>query len=122
MKRVLDVGNCGADQAAIRELIESNFAAQVDRADQAADALRSLESAKYALVLVNRRLDCDDSDGMEVIRQIKCRPDFAGVPVMMITNFPEHQEAAQAAGAVEGFGKRSLDTEETLQRLRAYLA
>jgi len=118
----LDVGNCDADQAAIRELIESNFAAQVDRADQAADALRSLERAKYALVLVNRRLDCDDSDGMEVIRQIKGRPDFSGLPVMMITNFPEHQEAAQAAGAVEGFGKRSLGTEETLQRLRAYLA
>ena len=122
MKRVLDVGNCGADQAAIRELIESNFAARVDRADQATDALQSLEAAKYALVLVNRRLDCDDSDGMEVIRQIKCRPDFSGLPVMMITNFPEHQEAAQAAGAVAGFGKRSLDTEETLQQLRAYLA
>ena len=121
MKRVLDVGNCGPDHAAIRGLIEHHFQARVDQVDRAEDALVALKSQEYALVLVNRKLDCDDSDGSEVIRQVKAQPELSDVPVMMITNFPEHQRAAVEIGAVEGFGKNSLAESATVDLLRRYL-
>ena len=120
-KRVLDVGNCGFDHAAIRRVIEGHFDAQVDQADQTTDALQLLGCHDYALILVNRKLDCDYSDGLRVIRAIKDRPEYAHLPVMMITNFAEHQAAATAAGAVEGFGKNSLEDIETIDRLAAFL-
>jgi CheY-like chemotaxis protein len=120
-QRVLDVGNCGPDHGAIRRLVESRFDARVDQAHQADDALKALERQPYALVLVNRQLDCDYSDGIEVIRQIKARPELADVPVMLVTNYAEHQAAAQQIGAVAGFGKSALASDETVERLRTYL-
>ena len=52
----------------------------------------------YDLVLVNRKLDIDYSDGTEVIRTLKGDSKTADVPLMLVTNYPEHQEAAIAAG------------------------
>lgn len=122
MKRVLDIGNCGPDHAAIRETIERHFDAVVDQADRFDDARSALESTDYALVLVNRKLDCDYSDGADVIRRIKSEASWASLPVMMVTNFPEHQQAAVALGAVQGFGKLALDDRATLDLLGAYLS
>ena len=41
---------------------------------------------------------------------------------MIITNFAEHEAAAIAAGAVPGFGKKSLYDDITRSRLANYLA
>src|SRR5262245_49120819 len=103
-KRVLDVGNCGPDHAAITQLMR-RFGAEVVQADGAHDALSLLRSGGVDLVLVNRKLDMDYSDGIEVIRQIKADPAVAATPVMLITNYAEHQDAAEAIGALRGFGK-----------------
>jgi hypothetical protein len=56
-----------------------------------------------------------------VIRQIKSDPQWASLPMMLITNYLEHQDAAVAAGAVRGFGKGDLGADETLAQLRHYL-
>jgi CheY-like chemotaxis protein len=72
-------------------------------------------------VHVNRKLDTDYSDGIEVIRRIKSEPSIAEVPVMMVTNYPEHQDAAVAIGALRGFGKLEFSKPATLQRLGAVL-
>jgi len=72
-------------------------------------------------VLVNRKLDCDYSDGVDVIRQIKADPELAEIPVMLITNYAEHQEAAVAIGALRGFGKLEYGKPETLERLQPIL-
>jgi hypothetical protein len=40
---------------------------------------------------------------------------------MLVTNFPEHQDAAQAAGAIRGFGKLEFDDPETREKLAAVL-
>jgi hypothetical protein len=39
----------------------------------------------------------------------------------MITNYPDHEASAIAAGAEPGFGKRSLHTPETRARLAKFL-
>src|SRR5215213_4202817 len=121
MKRVLDVGNCVPDHSAITSFLTSRFGCDVLQADAADDALATLRSEDVDLVLVNRKLDCDYSDGVEVIRQIKADPELAEIPVMLITNYAEHQEAAMAIGAVRGFGKLEYGKPETLERLQSIL-
>ena len=108
-KRVLAVGNCSFDHGNIRSMIERQFNATTDRAHSATDALTALQSTHYDLVLINRKLERDGSDGIEIIRAMKADPQTIDVPVMMITNFPDHQEQAIRAGALIGFGKARLD-------------
>jgi CheY-like chemotaxis protein len=119
-KRVLDVGNCGPDHAAIKRLV-GRFNCDVLQAHGAEDALDALRGGDVALVLVNRKLDMDYSDGIEVIRQIKADPGLSKTPVMLVTNYADHQEAAEAIGALRGFGKLEFDKPETLQRLQGVL-
>jgi CheY-like chemotaxis protein len=120
-KRVLDVGNCVPDHAAIRRLIEGSFGAEVVQTHDLPGTLTELRRGQFDLVLINRKLDQDYSDGMEILRQIKADPQLAGVPVMLITNYPEHQQAAVAAGALPGFGKLELSSPLTRARVAAAL-
>ncbi|MEZ6068924.1 MAG: hypothetical protein R3C10_01365 [Pirellulales bacterium] len=53
-KRVLDVGQCPPDHAAIRRLLEMRYAADVTQVDTPAEALEALRRDRYHLVLVNR--------------------------------------------------------------------
>lgn len=121
MKRILDVGQCGPDHATISGYLTSHFDCEVVAAHGADDALAELGRGGYDLVLINRKLDRDYSDGMNVLQQIKADASTADVPVMLVTNYPEHQDAAEAAGAVRGFGKLEFDQPATLERLRAVL-
>jgi CheY-like chemotaxis protein len=120
-KRVLDVGNCPADHAAIQHLIEVYFDAQVVQAHTADDALATLDSAPFDLVLVNRKLDRDNTDGLQVIRRIRAIPQLAHIPVMLVTNFVQHQQQAVREGAEPGFGKRELQEPATRERMRQIL-
>src|SRR4051812_43777348 len=120
-KRVLDVGQCGPDHFSIRTFLMRNFDCEVVQVDDAPGALAELKDGQFDLVLVNRKLDCDYSDGLEVIRAIKANPAIASVPVMLVTNYPEHQEAAIAVGAVRGFGKLEFGDPATRARVAEYL-
>ena len=121
MKHVLDVGQCGADHGAIRHLIAGQFDADVTAADDPQDALAQLRAGSFDLVLVNRKLDADGSDGLELIRRIKADAPLASVPVMLVTNYAEYQEQAIAAGAETGFGKAQLDAPHTRALLAEFL-
>lgn len=121
-KTVLDCGNCGPDFNAIRQMVKTNFGAAVVQAHGAEDALAILKSRDIDLVTINRKLDRDYSDGMEVLKAIKSDPEVGGVPVMIVTNYEEHQQAAVDAGGVRGFGKLTLSDEATKDLLEPYLA
>lgn len=121
-KQVLDVGNCGPDHATVSAALMKHFAVEVYQADQTSGALAILRRERIDLVLVNRKLDIDYSDGIDVIKQIKAEPEFAKVPVMLITNHDEHQQIAMASGAEYGFGKLSLNDPKTYQRLAQFLS
>ena len=120
-KRVLDVGNCAPDHAAIRGMLEKSFHADVAQADGLEDALAALRKEPFDLVLVNRKLDQDYSDGLDVIKAIKADAKLTSVPCMLITNYPDQQQAALAAGAAYGFGKKELHIDQTHARLAKYL-
>ncbi|MEM8733606.1 MAG: response regulator [Planctomycetota bacterium] len=121
-KRVLDVGNCGPDHSSIRRFFSANFAGvEVDQTHGPGDTIEALRNQQYDLVLINRKLDQDYSDGLEIIKQIKADGDLAEAPIMMITNYEEHQQLAIDAGALLGFGKLELQSTETIERVRSAL-
>lgn len=120
-KRVLNVGQCDPDHATIRNYLTANFDCKVVRTHGLADTLNELRAGEFHLVLINRKLDADYSDGIDILRAIKADAETAGVAVMLVTNYTEHQDAAEAAGAIRGFGKLEYDRPETRERLAVIL-
>ncbi len=120
-KRVLAVGHCWFDQGTIEELISANFDARVVASSLQDEALEMLREDHFHLVLTNRKLAADSSDGVELIERMKADPRLVQTPVMLLSNYPEAQGAAVAAGAEPGFGKAQLDHPETIKKLARFL-
>jgi len=91
----------------------------VKRAHTAAEARHTLSQGGVSLVLVNRILDSDGTDGVALIGDlVKEGSQHTTSPVvMLVSNYPEYQEKAVALGAVPGFGKSELEIAETAQKL-----
>ena len=121
-KRVLDVGQCAPDHGAIRRLLEDNFAAEVVQTHGRDDTLAELRDGEFHLVLINRKLDRDYSDGIEILKEITSDNALGHIPVMLITNYEEHHQLATDAGGTRGFGKAELDHPATRERLTEILA
>lgn len=120
-KTVLSVGQCRPDHAAISHYLTSHFEAKVIAADLPEDTWQLLKEQHFDLILINRKLDADYSDGLEILRQICADEATARIPVMLVSNFPEWQEKAVSLGATYGFGKAQLNQPATRQRLSAVL-
>ncbi|MCU0712678.1 MAG: response regulator [Pirellula sp.] len=120
-KTVLDVGNCSPDHNAIKRMLVTNYNVEVLQADQWSDTQRILATKAVDLILVNRKLDIDYSDGMEILKSLKSGEATRQIPVMLVTNYPEHQQAAVEAGGVYGFGKLELNSPQTHERLGQFL-
>ena len=121
-KTLVDCGNCGPDYNAIRQMANANFNAAVIQTHGAEDTLELLRTRHVDLVTVNRKLDRDYTDGMEVIRQIKAEAELRSIPVMLVTNYEEQQQLAIELGAVHGFGKLALRDPATRDLLAPYLS
>ena len=113
--RVILVGHCLPDRYLLSRAVRTAAEhAAIDHANTD-DALEKALDKGPALLLVNRVLDgrFEAPDGLALITA------YAGRGAcMLISNFPEAQEAAQAAGALPGFGKREVghDATRALQR------
>lgn len=121
MKTIFSVGQCNPDHSSIKSFFERNFECTVKRIDSREDALQILKSERPDLLVVNRKLDIDYTDGTELIKEMKKNPDFASVPVMLVSNYPDYQQEAVSLGAVYGFGKAELEKKETLERVSQIL-
>ena len=121
-KRVLSVGQCGPDTASLVAFLSRHFpGVEVDTAKLPADTMAKLHAGAYDLVLINRKLDEDYSDGLEIIKTMKADAAAKETPVMLVTNYEDHQAAAVAEGALRGFGKLEYGKDETVERVRAVL-
>ncbi|MFM7058424.1 MAG: response regulator [Planctomycetota bacterium] len=118
---VLSIGQCRPDSAAIQHYLQSAFGAEVRTADTAAVALQQLQAGNFDLVLINRVLDADGTSGMEILKSIRLNEAWDTLPVMLVSNYPEWQQAAIAAGALPGFGKAELNRAETREKLATVL-
>jgi two-component system, chemotaxis family, chemotaxis protein CheY len=117
-KRVALIGHCGPDSSFLR-LTVSRAArdAQVVMVDDAAE-LDKLILDGVDLLLFNRVLDYgfDESEGVAVIR--KLRKAHPALRMMLVSNYPEAQAEAIAAGALPGFGKREMSSPHVGQLIR----
>ncbi len=73
-------------------------------------------------MLINRKLDADYTDGTELLRLIKADAALQPTPVMIVSNYPEYQDAAVQMGAEYGFGKAELGRSDVVARLQPFLA
>ncbi|MCA9295938.1 MAG: hypothetical protein KC983_05460 [Phycisphaerales bacterium] len=112
------VGHCGPDMFMLRSAVGRLMpGVPIELANDHASLAVHLHSG--AVLLVNRVLDgqFNMSSGVDLIAQISAADD---APVaMLISNFPEAQDAAVAAGARPGFGKSALYDDETAERIRS---
>ncbi len=118
INKIVLVGHCGADQYALTQAVERALGDDVAiESANTADELGRAVSAE-ALLLVNRQLDgrFDTGSGIELIRGLA--GDAGGSVMMLISNYPEAQDEAVAAGAMQGFGKSNLSDAATAQLLR----
>ena len=106
--KILNVGQCGVDHPAISGMLRKALNAHVEGADTHDEALETLRAGGFDLVLVNRVGDLDGAPGLGLIRAIKADPSLAETPVMLVSNLPDAQAEAVAAGALPGFGKNDL--------------
>lgn len=118
--RVLLVGHCGPDsfmlRRAVKTMLQTDDVVFINSTEELESAL-----ADASLVLVNRVLDgsFEHENGIELIRSLAGR---TGARLMLVSNYPEAQAEAVAAGALPGIGKADLLSEQTRQRLMAALA
>jgi hypothetical protein len=111
------VGHCWADRMGLRSVVKRAVrGARIERADDLS-ALRSYLGGG-AVLLINRELGggFDTGNGVELIRQLAETGDAESA--ILISNYPDAQEQAAAAGALPGFGKSQLRDPATEQLLR----
>ena len=117
VQRVALVGHCGFDSGSLSRLAgEIAPGAEVVRINDQ----RGLDEVADAgsLLLVNRvldgRFDVGDS-GIQLIASLSKRD--SAPPMMLVSNYADAQEQAQAAGALPGFGKSEVGSAALRQRL-----
>ena len=84
-------------------------------------AMELLQKEPFDLVLVNRKIDQDYTDGKELIKMMKSNEKTSSVPVMLVSNLPDAQKEAISLGAEKGFGKDYIGAKNTLEMLQPYL-
>ena len=110
--KILDVGQCGFDGPRMARLWHEALGAEVDCANTGDNAVEMMQRTDYDVVLVNRVLASDESSGLEVIKRLLVLQ--REIPVMLVSDLAEAQDAAVALGAVRGFGKAHLGERSTL--------
>jgi hypothetical protein len=120
-KRIVLVGHCGPDSYAIKSAVSrmAPGAAVILTMDESA-LQRELPAAD--LLLINRVLDGDYAlaMGVDLVRAVSSM-EGRRPATMLISNYPEAQAEAAAAGALPGFGKRDLYSEQSAGRVRSAL-
>ena len=108
IQRIALVGHCGFDSGSLTRFASAVAPdAQVVRVNDQ----RSLDEliAPETLLLVNRVLDGRfdaGGSGVALIRDASSKDD-AG-PAMLVSNYEDAQQEAEAAGALPGFGKSQV--------------
>jgi hypothetical protein len=121
LKKVVLVGHCGPDSSYLRIAVsKAGRDVKVLSADDAEELKRLLDDG-VDLLLLNRQLDFgfDEHEGIALIRGIRMK--YPSVKTMLVSNYPEAQEAAVKAGALPGFGKRDVSTPRVPALIRSAL-
>ena|SRR5688572_1941486 len=120
-KKVVLVGHCGPDSSFLRMAVSSaDRGVTVTMADDARELKEALEGG-VDLVLLNRELGWgfEQQLGVDVIKVLG--RSYPQTKFMLVSNYPDAQAAAVAAGALPGFGKREIGQPRVGQLIREAL-
>ena len=121
-KKVALVGHCGPDSSYLRMAV-SRAARGIDvvAADDDRELQRQLKDG-VDLLLLNRVLDYgfEQTEGAALVR--KLRAEYPDLKMMLVSNYPEAQAEAVAAGALPGFGKREIGSPRVAELIRNALS
>jgi len=121
-KRVVLVGHCGPDSSYLRAVLTSvDRGVEISAAEDEQSLMTALESG-VDLVLFNRLLDYgfEEVEGAKVIARV--HQQFPQAKLMLVSNYPQAQTDAVAAGALPGFGKRELGSSRVREILKSVLS
>ncbi len=122
MKKVVLVGHCGADSSYLRIAVASvGTAVSVVCVEDDEQLEAALENGAE-LVLVNRIIDWGFAEQEGVALVSRLRRTHPNLKTMLVSNYADAQQAAVAAGALPGFGKREIGTPKGKEVLRNALA
>ena len=117
-KKVLLVGHCGPDSSHLRMAIKRAVPdVEIVAADDSGELSKRLVGG-VDLILLNRELGYgfDPDTGVEVLKVLRGSGD--ATPAIVVSNYADAQQAALAAGALAGFGKRDIGSQKVTAILR----
>ena len=116
--RVALVGHCGPDQWALRSAVNSALPG-VEFLSINVQSTLSSSLPSIDIALVNRVLDgrFESDSGIGLIGRLASAPTPRPA-LMLISNFADAQQQAEAAGAIPGFGKSDANSDLARQRLQ----
>jgi two-component system chemotaxis response regulator CheY len=118
-KKVALVGHCGPDSSYLRMAISRSIKdAKILAADDDTELSKVLEEG-VDLILFNRELGYGFSEPLGVNCIAKLSSSKVPAKMILVSNYPEAQAAAEAAGALPGFGKREIGTQRVTDLLKA---
>jgi DNA-binding NtrC family response regulator len=118
--RILLVGHCEMDGPRLKdELSRAMPSAKVERINSDAD-LRTAVGEGEALLLINREPVGFDGEGLDLIKRVK--GDHPECKVMLVSDRPDAQRAAERAGALKGFGKSEMGSPSLVEHVKKALA
>ncbi len=102
------------DSASIRQTVKIALTGQGHEVSEAADGTEGLvkaASAKFQLVITD--LNMPQMDGLTMIKQLRAKPDYAGVPILFLTTESDAaiKQQAKAAGAT-GWLTKPFDSDQ----------
>jgi DNA-binding NarL/FixJ family response regulator len=116
---VILVGHCGIDGPRLQREISAKLPnTDVVRCNSTADLDRHCEEGAD-LFLVNREPVGFDQDGLAIVRKV--HEEHPELKVMLVSDYPEAQEEAVKAGAMQGFGKSLMGSPELAEKVKAAL-
>ena len=119
--KVVLVGHCGPDSSALRWAVASaDRSIEVLSADTPQELDRAI-AAGAQLLLVNRELSYGFQDGLGVDLIRRLRSQHPNLRMMLVSNYPDAQADAVAAGAIPGFGKRDIGSPKVAAQLQKAL-
>jgi hypothetical protein len=120
-RRVVLIGHCGPDGSYLRMAVQSADRQVKVLPVSDEPTLRRHLGEGVDLLLINRVIDYGfaEATGAELIRRLK--GEFPAVKMMLVSNYPDAQADAVAAGAAPGFGKDELGSPRVTELLRGAL-
>jgi len=88
------------DSSSIRQLVRFTLTGAGYEVIQAVDGQDALSKLTVPVNLIVTDLNMPNLDGIELIRQIRTRPAYKGIPILMLTT--ESQDSKKQAGKAAG--------------------